>query len=661
MSADSTEPSSPQPQRIDGRYEVLRKLGQGGFGAVYLVRDSLLRGKQVALKIVSAPARDRASFDERFLSEIEILRGLRHEGIPQIFDTGRTAEGGLYFTMEFVDGVTLSAVLRDLERRNERLAPDRMVRLLRRVLQVLEYAHSRGVVHRDLKPGNIMLVRPGTDSEDVRLLDFGIAKVVRGATDHFDLPSLNTGGGIGTPHYMAPEQLRGKAFDGRTDLYALGVILYQMCAGRFPFKGDSDIEMAAARLVEDPEPLPDDLPTPAWMRTLVFSLLERAQEKRPSTREVLELILRRDSRRTDLAQPAAEDPASIPTRPLSAPAPPARSRAVRALGAVAAVLVLILAAWALFFRGERPQTSSAQTQVGDDSATVAQPLVSPVSPQQVPSSNDGEADAAAVQTAAPRGAPLASEARPTAPAELPGARDSQPVASGDTPVESATKAAAVDERRPASPESQRYYEPDLTRELRSRWNLRFVEVLSGVWVQECEVSVQLARELGFEVEVGPNVKLPLGNVNLALAEQLAERLNQLLPADAKQRFVVPDQARMELVFAAAAADGLTPLPRVESGVDATKPGYSPELEAGQAPPLGPVDAARVNQPTRVRGLVGNVRELARTSSPKLVVYFGGAEHDRLARSIDLDTRESFTDSLADPGNGLRLFLEMESP
>jgi hypothetical protein len=209
--------------------------------------------------------------------------------------------------------------------------------------------------------------------------------------------------------------------------------------------------------------------------------------------------------------------------------------------------------------------------------------------------------------------------------------------------------------------SQQLFVPTLTKELKSLWNLRFVQV-DGVWVQECEVSVQLARELGLEVELGASAKLPLVNVNLALGEQLANKLNQLLPPDSKQRFVVPDEARLQRVFEAAAEDGLATSPRVEAGGDPTKPGYSPGTEgAAKAPDLVRVDLAPRNELTRLRGLVGNVRELARRPGADLVVYFGGAELDRLARSIDLETREEFTVSFADAGNGLRLILEMESP
>jgi serine/threonine protein kinase/formylglycine-generating enzyme required for sulfatase activity len=363
MPDKSSQPNS----RLVGRFEVIRELGSGAFGVVYLVRDTWYPTKQVALKVLRPKQRDAAGLEARFLSEIEILRSLRHDGIPQIFDTGRTDAGELYFTMEFVDGVTLATVLRDLEQRRERLAPERMVAILQRVLQVLNYAHSRGVVHRDLKPGNIMLVRPGTSTEDVRLLDFGIAKVVRGSTDGFDLPTLNTSGGIGTPHYMSPEQLRGQPVDGRTDLYALGVMLYQMCAGRMPFKGDDVAVVITEHLFSDPDPLPDDPPTPDWMRALVFSLLERSQDKRPSTREVLELLLRRESMPATVPLPTPAEHASIPTQPNTPPprASQPRSRATTLGAAFVALLVLSLAAWALFFRGENEKSAAGESGAGE--------------------------------------------------------------------------------------------------------------------------------------------------------------------------------------------------------------------------------------------------------------------------------------------------------
>ncbi|MCC7015003.1 MAG: SUMF1/EgtB/PvdO family nonheme iron enzyme [Planctomycetes bacterium] len=288
MTDQSSDATGPAPRVIDQRYEVVRRLGKGGFGEVHLVRDRLHNGELLAIKTLRPVGGIAEGFEERFLREIRILRELSHEGIPRIYNDGRTADGDYFFTMEFVDGVTLSSVLR--RKPGVPLESARIVRIVRRVLEILDYAHQRGVVHRDLKPGNIMLVREGQADEDVRVLDFGIAKALRGANANLDMPTLTAATGIGTPHYMAPEQLRGTQIDQRADLYSLGVMLYQMCSGRLPFEGDTDLQIATARLVEDPKPLDPDV-TPPQLRKLVFDLLARDPAQRPRTREVLGVLL----------------------------------------------------------------------------------------------------------------------------------------------------------------------------------------------------------------------------------------------------------------------------------------------------------------------------------------------------------------------------------
>ncbi len=376
MSAASPPPTPfHSGDTIDTRYAIERELGSGGFGQVFLVRDRFNRDRELALKVLRPPQGVSDGYEQRFLNEIEILRSLHHDGIPRILNDGRTSDGAIYFTMEFVDGVTLSSLLKELAKKKERLAPDRVVRIVRRVLEILDYAHSRGVVHRDLKPGNIMLVHAGAANEDVRVLDFGIAKVLRGASSGLDLPSLTVMPGIGTPHYMAPEQLRSKDIDARADLYALGVILYQMCSGTLPFEGDSDLEIATARLEDDPKPLADDDPTPDWMRTLVFRMLQRKRDNRPSTREILAMLVGRAA-----PSKSEDDPRYAPTRsmvgaenagsdPASRAAPSSSlHKTLIAFVAFAFVGALAFGAWSYFHRADVVSTEHDDSSARNDAS-----------------------------------------------------------------------------------------------------------------------------------------------------------------------------------------------------------------------------------------------------------------------------------------------------
>jgi len=291
VGADRTEVVPPHTQRItrdagaliDNRYAVLHKLGEGGFGVVYLVEDNLHGNNKRALKMVRLEHSANRDFADRFRNEIVTLKALKHPYIPSFHGDGRTSQGQYFYVMDLVEGKRLDEILA----REAPLDPERIVRLVRQILDVLAYAHSKRVFHRDLKPANILVVGAGTPQEEVRILDFGIAKILGREGDFKDLVSIHTadGGGIGTPHYMAPEQVGGLGkISERTDLYALGVIIYQMCSGRVPFTGTTSMEIIAKRLSQAPPPLDDD--TPEWLRKLVMQLLERQQEKRPSTEEV---------------------------------------------------------------------------------------------------------------------------------------------------------------------------------------------------------------------------------------------------------------------------------------------------------------------------------------------------------------------------------------
>ena len=265
---------------FDGRYRKISLLGEGGYGKVFLVADKMHDGERVALKVIRK-VHTSADLGQRFRNEIRVLRALTHPGIPAIFNDGTTSDGELYYTMSFVDGRTLSDVLLE----EAPLDIERIVRMGLQLLDVLVYAHAQGVVHRDLKPSNIILLDAGTEKERVQVLDFGIAKILRHEGLLEQARTLGTDVPLGTPHYMAPEQVRGQVEDGRTDLYALGIILFQMCSGRLPFQGKTSMEILIARLENRPREL-NGSEAPAWLRDLVKAVLRRRKDKRPSSEEV---------------------------------------------------------------------------------------------------------------------------------------------------------------------------------------------------------------------------------------------------------------------------------------------------------------------------------------------------------------------------------------
>ncbi len=280
-----TVPLAEAGELFDRRYRIAKVLGQGGFGKVFLVEDTFHSNERLALKLVLPEHQEKSEFARRFKNEIRVLRTLQHPGIPQIFNDGITDAGEAYFTMAFVVGRSLDDVLRE----KGVLPPLQVVRYVRQILSILEYAHGRGVVHRDLKPANVIVEREGEDDEQLQILDFGIAKILRreGALEH--AMTMDTQMPIGTPHYMAPEQVRGGEVDSRTDLYALGIMIYRMVAGGYPFAGKTAMEILAARLQEDPTPLSAVEGSP-WIARLCRELLARDKEKRPSTERIEKLL-----------------------------------------------------------------------------------------------------------------------------------------------------------------------------------------------------------------------------------------------------------------------------------------------------------------------------------------------------------------------------------
>ncbi len=238
------------PRVLSGRYRLEATLGQGGMGVVYRGTD-LATNRPVAVKLVRAA--DGGALDEdvagRFLREARNTARIQQEHIIEVYDSGRT-EGSLYFVMELLEGESLASCLK----REGKLDPPKAVHIARQICAALEVAHGAGLVHRDLKPANIMLLKRGADDAFVKVLDFGVAKTF-GPNGLDETQLTHTGMLVGTIDYMAPEQIMGRAMDGRSDIYSLGVVLYRMLAGKLPFAETNVPQLINAHMNTMPKPL----------------------------------------------------------------------------------------------------------------------------------------------------------------------------------------------------------------------------------------------------------------------------------------------------------------------------------------------------------------------------------------------------------------------
>jgi serine/threonine-protein kinase len=227
---------------IGGRYKIEALLGQGGMSAVYQATDPNLR-RTVAVKLIHPHLGSDPEFVRRFEQEAAAVAQLRHPNIVQVFDFDHDGDT-YYMVLEFLRGETLQARLRALHAADQRLPLTEIVRIMSLLCDAVAYAHQQGMLHRDLKPGNVMLDPRGQPI----LMDFGVAKII-GGQQH-----TATGAIIGTVAYMSPEQVRGESVDERSDIYSLGIILYEMAAGRPPFEGSSAMTVMMKHVNE---PVPD--------------------------------------------------------------------------------------------------------------------------------------------------------------------------------------------------------------------------------------------------------------------------------------------------------------------------------------------------------------------------------------------------------------------
>ena len=287
-----------QPRLLGGRYELDGVVGRGGMAEVYRARDIRL-DRIVAIKTLRTDlARDQI-FQARFRREAQSAASLNHPSIVAVYDTGEDMTSGVpvpYIVMEYVDGRTV----RDLLQEGHRLLPERSLEIIDGVLRALDYSHQAGIVHRDIKPGNVMVTRNG----DIKVMDFGIARAMSDA----QATMTQTAQVIGTAQYLSPEQARGERVDSRSDLYSTGCLLYELLTGRPPFTGDSPVAIAYQHVRENPVPPSRvDPDVPPWADGIVL----KAMAKSPADRYQTAADMRADLQRAASGMPVAAAP---PTR-----------------------------------------------------------------------------------------------------------------------------------------------------------------------------------------------------------------------------------------------------------------------------------------------------------------------------------------------------------
>ena len=434
-----------------GSYRIIEPLGRGGMASVYKAYEAAL-DRYVALKVLPGEFLHDETFAERFRREAKVVARLEHPNIIPIHAFG--IEGGIpWMAMRLISGGALSSLLR-----GRRLAHDRITTILRGVADALDYAHGKGVVHRDVKPQNILL----DEAERVYLADFGIAKMVEGSG-----ALTQTGMITGTPQYMAPEQATGHPVDQRVDIYALGVVAYEMLTGRVPFAADTPVAVLMKHVTEPmPIPPPSAVPEPL-VRALLRCMAKKPEDRWPTAGAFVRALQQGLAEVPTASLPVASTttvgtPAVPPPTPRTMPPPPptarhpvaqARSGPGRILGALAALLVMgVIGFIALGRSRSAPQTTTASLSSGgaELSASVA-PATAPIRPPDTPPATVASATPLPVATprlrptptpaATPPATPLvvstlpaiaAVEPRPPAPAPTPSAPAPLPVHTGPT-------------------------------------------------------------------------------------------------------------------------------------------------------------------------------------------------------------------------------------
>ncbi|EPH44951.1 protein kinase [Streptomyces aurantiacus] len=282
MSQDGAQGRYAGSSLAGGRYQLRDLLGEGGMASVHLAYDTVL-DRQVAIKTLHTELGREQSFRERFRREAQAVAKLTHTNIVSVFDTGEDDLGGAtmpYIVMEYVEGKPLGSVLDAAIRQHGAMPTDQALKITADVLAALEISHEMGLVHRDIKPGNVMMTKRNV----VKVMDFGIARAMQSGVTSM----TQTGMVVGTPQYLSPEQALGRGVDARSDLYSVGIMLFQLVTGRIPFDADSPLAIAYAHVQEEPvAPSSINRSLPPAIDALVARALKKNPNERFPTAEAM--------------------------------------------------------------------------------------------------------------------------------------------------------------------------------------------------------------------------------------------------------------------------------------------------------------------------------------------------------------------------------------
>ena len=468
---------------IANRYELGSVVGSGGMSVVYSATDTLL-GREVAVKMLRSELARDANFRERFRREAQNAGRLNHPAIVAIYDTGETLHDGQstpYIVMELVKGRNLKDIVAD----GGPLSPDEAATTLIPVCEALQVSHDAGIVHRDIKPANVMITNTGV----VKIMDFGIARALDDVTSHM----TQTSAVIGTAQYLSPEQARGKPVDGRSDLYALGCLMYDIMVGHPPFDGDTPFAVAYQHVQEDPTPpsefIPDLSPTAALN---VDAVVLTAMAKHPGDRYQTAVEMAADLQRLEknlVTMAARQYVDHDPEGAVNLPGPAGIAAAELAAGGAAGAAGLAGAAGAAGAVGAGMGAAGfAGAGAGADAADAMETTVVPAVSEEFP----------------PKPTPPMQSRRPTHAATADPRMSQGRSPQGRTAGQHAAQAGQVQRRQPAELEPDDYYD---SYEDRPRKGLRIALIVVAL------LSLGVVAALTYQY-FSPTILTPKSNVTV---------------------------------------------------------------------------------------------------------------------------------------------------